>query len=234
MPTLFRPAAFAFLPVLLALFAFNSSRTSAGLITSQIDIAGADPTSLEVGQVLDVTVKLDGFDPSNLSLWMTTLQLSDTFANPTDFNFDGPGIFIPGGPNLFVDPGTIPTGGLTTSGGLTVSLAGWGIFSPTYSFRTEVVSAGAGFIHVGGALLRRFPFSFSSVEQVGPATLTTFANTAAPSVPSPSPPTPPGSLTTPEPSSLSIFAALGLYVACRRHRRANLPRAAALNTCATD
>ncbi|QDV43067.1 hypothetical protein Enr13x_29190 [Stieleria neptunia] len=214
MPTPFRPAVFTFFSALLALFAFNDSRTSAGVITAQIDIGGADPASLEVGQVLDVTVKLDGFDPSNLSLWMTSLQLSDTFANPTDFNFDGPGIYIPEGPNLFVDPGVIPTGGLTTSGGLTASLAGWRIFSPTYSFRTEVVSAGAGAIHVSGALVQLVPFSFLSLERIGPATLTTFAHSAA----DPSAAPPPPALATPEPSSLAIFAALGVSVVCRRRR----------------
>ncbi|QEG00011.1 hypothetical protein Mal15_40790 [Stieleria maiorica] len=195
--------------------ALSSHSLFAGLITTRIDLSGEDPQELVVGQTLDVTVTLDGIEPSTPALWLNSVQLSDTFGAPINFSFGGPGLQLSGGLAGFVSPAA----NLKALGfdGSTLSLIGLGLFQPQFSFQTQVIAEGAGFIHLSGAVLPLVPFGSNAIN-AGSATLVTFATSGSGST-TPNPPSAPlPTAAAPEPSSFAIFAAMSFAVACRRRR----------------
>ncbi|WP_182871146.1 PEP-CTERM sorting domain-containing protein [Stieleria mannarensis] len=199
-------------------FALPSQRLFAGLITTNIELTNANAADLSVGQELDVTVTLDGLTPSTLAVWMTSIELSDNFSAPSNFIFGGPGGLRMG--SASPPPMTVPTSaiapGYSAAGS---SLVGWGLFKPQFSFQTTVIGTGSGLIEVKGALLPvvrigpNLRLLGSNLIGTTPASLTTFASS-----PTSLAPPAPGVAAVPEPTSLAVFAALGLVSVYRRRR----------------
>ena len=185
---------------------------SAGVLGSRIEVQATEPTQLNVGDTINVSVLLDGFEPNAFGIWRTNIELPSFLSLPTNVTSTFTFSFA----EITASP---PPSGLTGLGANSnLSVLSLGLtrgLDAMLEFETTVLSEGQGSLNVDGSALMLTP-SFD-VTFASDLTTSTYVGTAS----SAATQSTLQAAHTPEPSSALIFLPLSLAAFVRRRPRAH-------------
>jgi len=193
----------------IALVCFTSAVSSAGVIALRLETVDPKPTAVTVGDVVRVSVSLDGLGDEVAGVWAVRVGVPEGFTTPSEIEF-------PRSPVIH-GLGTFSIASATPSNGFDTFVFPSLLSSPTaFSFMTTALQPGTwsfdaeGFAALfSGGWSMNFVTGLQDTLELEVQPTSSFAANA---------PAAPQMLSSPEPTSAAIFATLAGTLLLRRRR----------------